>query len=155
MPRDVYVFDPTWRDRQFSKELAKASEGARSEVDKRLDDLISALKTTPHPASDPKIQQAFRANSYAGVIQLPGSNLIEYRFQEFGNKLRVIAKWPGCEGDDCVLLLTITISHDHDRMKSLLRLYKSEIKDWTSFSDGSNRLRLGGALGLLVGGFGD
>ena len=61
------------------------------------------------------------------MVSLHGAKLVEYRL---GGLIRVIAKYPARQGSDDILLLAVTLEHDHERLKSLLRQHKSAIQGW-------------------------
>jgi hypothetical protein len=56
-----------------------------------------------------------------------GGKLIEYRLDSLS---RVIAKYPACADSDDILLLAVTIDHDHARLKALLQQHRAEIDGW-------------------------
>ncbi len=127
--RDLYICTSTWKDRQFQKAFNKLDEIGRAAFLAQLEQLYRALETTPHPVSDPKLKQAYDAKPYGGVVSLRGANLVEY---SLGPLARVIAKFPASPGTNAVLLLVVTLSHDHDRLKSLIKQYRSDIDSWTA-----------------------
>ena len=72
--------------------------------------------------------QPWRPSAYRGVIQTKDGYLVEYRFP---GVMRIIAccfdSPAGTPHQGLVLLLTITLDHDHDRMKRLIRQSSTEI----------------------------
>ena len=46
------------------------------------------------------------------------------------NLSRVIAKFPAREGSEDILLIAVTLSHDHERLKRLIRENRSAIDGW-------------------------
>jgi hypothetical protein len=125
--RRVLVFNSTWQDKRFKKTFAKLSPKDQDDLLLRLSGLAAALAATQHPILDPVLKQRFRPGAYDGVVSLRGAKLVEYRL---GGLIRVIAKYPARQGSDDILLLAITLEHDHDRLKSLLRQHKSAIQGW-------------------------
>lgn len=126
MSREVRVFEPTWQDRHFRKALEKLRAEERAQRASQVAALVKVLQACANPVTDPALQ-AWRPSSYRGVIQLKGGGqLVEYRFP---GVMRVIACcFEGSrEGRSLVLLLTITLDHDHERMKKLLRQNVGEI----------------------------
>lgn len=88
---------------------------------------MKVLKVCAHPVTDPRLQ-SWRPSSYRGVIQVKGGYLVEYRFP---GVMRVIACCFDGSADapvqGLVLLLTITLDHDHERMKKLIRQSSGDI----------------------------
>jgi hypothetical protein len=129
VPRLVRVFEPTWQDRYFRKTVAKLALPEREERAQQVADLVKTLQICAHPVTDPRLQP-WRPSAYRGVAQIQGGYLVEYRFP---GVMRVIA----CcfEGSvestlqGLVLLLTITLDHDHERMKRLIRQSSREIAE--------------------------
>ena len=127
MSRRIFSCSATWKDRKFQKDFAGLSPQAQEEFLRELLTLNAWLEKTPHPATDPQLRQAYRAKSYKGVVVLRSGNLIEY---SIGNLARVIAKYPAREGSGDILLIAVTLSHDHERLKRLIKSNRSEIDDW-------------------------
>lgn len=137
MSRRVFYFDKTWKDRQFQKDFSGLRPSPK-EQDDFLDELkvlIAALENTPHPATDPTLRQKYKAKSYRGVIALKSGNLIEY---SLGNLTRVIAKFPARTGSADILLIVVTIFHEHERIKRLLKLNRSHIENWEEDDPGTD-----------------
>lgn len=126
MSRRVWLFQ-NWRDRKFQRTFKKLRAAEQAELLAKLADLAKDLATVSHPVVHPVIRQKYRSEAYEGVITLKGSKLVEYRL---GRVVRVIAKYPARPDSDDVLLVAVTLDHDHDRLKALLRQYRSEIQDW-------------------------
>jgi hypothetical protein len=125
--RRVLLCKRTWQDKRFQKTFNKLNRREQDDLLIRLSELSAALAATSHPILDPVLKQKFRPGAYDGVVALKGAKLVEYRL---GNLVRVIAKYPARESSDDILLLAITLDHDHERLKSLLRQHRSEIQDW-------------------------
>lgn len=137
MSRVVRVFEPTWQDRHFRKALEKLRAEERKQRAGQVAALVKVLRVCANPVTDPALQ-AWRPSSYRGVIQLKGGGqLVEYRFP---GVMRVIACCFDSSGEprrSLVLLLTITLEHDHERMKRLLRQNVGEIsEEGLSFLEG-------------------
>jgi len=126
MPRPVYCFNPTWQDQRYKKALKRLSPQQQEECLQELDDLIDDLAICKHPKADP-ILQRWKPGPYQRVIEV--SEIYEYRC---GQMMRVIARFidpaPGGE----VLLLAVTLNHDHKRMKRLMKAHGREVSTWTS-----------------------
>ena len=67
------------------------------------------------------------------MVSLKGAKLVEYRLRGL---VRVIAKYPARPDTEDILLLAVTLDHDHERLKSLLRQHRSAIEDWAEETDG-------------------
>ena len=136
MPRLVRVFKPTWQDRHFRKALEKLTLKEREERARQVADLVRVLQVCAHPVTDSQLQR-WRPSAYRGVAQIEGGYLVEYRFP---GVMRVITCCfeggadPALQG--LILLLTITLDHDHERMKRLIRQSSAEIaEDGRTFSE--------------------
>jgi hypothetical protein len=116
--RRVFYCEVTWKDRRFQKDFSRLNPQEQMDFLQSLEKLRKDLEETPHPATDPKLRQAYRAKSYSGVVALKGAQLIEY---SLGPLARVIAKYPASEGRPDILLLAVTLLHDHERLKRILR----------------------------------
>jgi len=124
--RRILICNQTWQDRKFEKAFKKLDAKKQRELLEKLADLSSILARVPHPASHPELQK-YRPTANDGVAHLKGGGkLLEYRLEVS----RVIAKHPACAGSDDVLLLAITVDHDHDRLKALIQQHRSEIDGW-------------------------
>ena len=132
MSRRVFSCEATWRDRKFQKDFARLNPDAQERFLQALEKLIEDLQDAPHPATDPKLRQSYRAKSYAGVVSLRGAQLIEY---SLGRLTRVIAKYPACEGGQDILLIVVTLVHDHERLKRLIKDNRAEIDGWHDSDD--------------------
>jgi len=124
----VFACTATWKDRQFQRAFGKLPQPEQDAFLRDLATLIAALEHTPHPASDPRLKQAFKAKPYGGVVALKGATLIEYSLGRFA---RVIAKYPASQGSTDILLLAVTLDHDHDQLKALIKQYRAEIDAWS------------------------
>lgn len=129
--RPVFTYPATWLDKHFRKTFEKLAPAEREERVRQLVELTEALKACVHPVRDPRLQP-FRPTSYRGVTQIPGGQLIEYRFP---GTMRVIACYfeAGSEArpSEHVVLMTVTLSHDHDRMKRLIQQHRPGVgKEW-------------------------
>lgn len=128
--REVRTFSPTWQDRHFRKSVERLSPEARNERALQVSSLVKALQECANPVTDPRLRPWW-PSTYKGVIRVQGGHLVEYRFP---GVMRVIAccfdstALPSCQG--LVLLLTVTLDHDHDRMKRLLREHSGGISQF-------------------------
>jgi hypothetical protein len=125
--RHVFDFPPTWKDRHFQKDF-KALPGRRQlDILKTLKALISAVESSRHPATDPLLRQTYKVKVYSGVVVLKGATILEY---SIGPIERVIAKYPARGQGGDVLFLAITLSHDHPRIKRLIKEHRAAIDNW-------------------------
>ncbi|HEX4953239.1 MAG TPA: hypothetical protein VF017_07580 [Thermoanaerobaculia bacterium] len=118
---ELVTFEPTWLDKEFEKAFKRLSVAEKESRMEDLAALMEALKGCRHPITDPDLAR-WRPGSYSGVLRLqPHQILIEYRLRGL---MRVIACHvrSSAEGvDDRVVLLAATLTHDHDRLKRLVR----------------------------------
>ena len=129
MPRPVYYFIPTWEDQRYTKALKKLNPQQQEECLQELNDLINDLANCKHPKADP-ILKRWKPGPYKRVIRV--SDIYEYRC---GQTMRVIARFidPAPEGE--VLLLAVTLNHEHKRMKRLMKAHEREVSTWTTPED--------------------
>ncbi|HEX4961335.1 MAG TPA: hypothetical protein VF173_10890 [Thermoanaerobaculia bacterium] len=99
----------------------------REERASQVASLVKVLQVCSHPVIDPRLQ-TWRPSAYRGVIQVSKGYLVEYRFP---GVMRVIAccfdAIAQASHQGLVLLLTITLDHDHERMKKLIRQSSTDI----------------------------
>jgi hypothetical protein len=130
MSRPVRPFKPLWFDHQFKKELRKLTEAKRNE---RLDELAALALTLAecrHPTHDLALQP-WRPSAYQVPKIPPEVRLYEYRC---AFPLRVIVRWvepTEREPEGTVLLVAATLSHDHERLKDILKNNRSELRSWS------------------------
>lgn len=119
MPRPVYPFLPTWEDRRFKKELSKLSAEAREGVLEEISALIDALAECRHPTKD-EVLRPYKPSPYQapGIKREP--RLYEYRLS---GVTRVVAGW--VQDGEAILMVAATLSHDHSRLKRLLKQHNS------------------------------
>jgi len=114
--RPVREYKPTWLDKQFRRDLEARPQRERQQCLDLIAQLLSDLKECRHPVQDPQMQR-WRPTAYGGIVKLkPGCHLAEYRLTR---TMRVIACY--FEGKPDILLVTATLTHDHERMKRLLK----------------------------------
>jgi hypothetical protein len=130
--RRIFFCRETWADRQFKKRLERLRPDERASFLGQLECLYAALVDTPHPATDPSLRQAFKAKSYSGVVALRGASLLEY---SLGKLSRVIAKDPATEDSNDILLIAVTLDHDHERLKRLIKDHRTAIDGRDADSD--------------------
>lgn len=122
---EIRPFEPTWLDRKFRKDFERlvASEKQRRQAE--LDSLFTALSACRHPTSDPGLQRW-----QPGPYRVSGlSDLYEYRCRY---PLRIIVRWIAPserEPEGVVLLVAITLAHDHERVKLLIERSRREIEE--------------------------
>lgn len=120
MSRAVFTFDATWFDREFRKALDGLDPAERKKFEADLAALIGALQECRHPTADTALA-SYKPTAYS--VGVPG--LYEYRL---GPLQRVIAKCADVAAESEILLLTVTLTHDHPRMKGLIDAHKKQIK---------------------------
>jgi hypothetical protein len=128
MARPVHVFEPLWFDRDFKKSLSSLPQDQQTERLEELRDLALALADCRHPTHDPALAR-WRPSAYH-VPKLSGAGLFEYRCRF---PMRVIARWVGpsaAEPEGVVLLVAVTLSHDHRRLRDVLARNRSDLRDW-------------------------
>lgn len=123
MARQVLPYKPTWLDKFFRKDLERLPQKDRGVCLQSLEDLLADLKACRHPLQDPLLSR-WRPTPYKGVVKLAG-HLAEYRL---GSTMRVIA----CYFDDneTILLVAVTLKHDHERLKRLLKEHGRSLPDY-------------------------
>jgi len=127
MARPVHFFEPTWFDRDFRKQFQSLPVREQEERLGELDQLSRALSSCRHPASDPALA-TWRPTSYH-VHKVEG--LFEYRCKF---PMRVIARWidpSETDAEGVVLLVAVTLSHDHRRLKEIIERNRADVRDWT------------------------
>jgi len=117
----VRTFLPTWEDPHYKKDLKKLDEEARQEHLGRLAKLVDILIRCRHPHKEPDLGE-FKPTPYPGVVKIPDAQVIEYRL---GKLCRLIACW--FEKEDTILLVAVTLTHDHDRLKLLIKRDKPSL----------------------------
>lgn len=126
---ELVRYRPTWLDRSFNKALKKTPTREREKRVQDLGDLLEALQSCTHPTLDPSLQR-WRPTAYRGVVEVEGIQFVEYRLPRL---MRVIACYSEEEnpGDAVtrIILLTATLTHDHERMKRLIRQHRSDIQE--------------------------
>ena len=124
MARQVIPFESTWlnADRHFAKAFEGLSAEGQKDFQKRLAVFILALQQCSHPVLDPRLA-SLRPTPYPGVAKISGGQLIEYRLDRSSE--RVVACY--FEQRNVVLLVAVTINHDHERIKTLIKKHKSDI----------------------------
>lgn len=133
MARQVRPFLPTWQDRRYGKDLRRQSPRDREAIEKDLAELLGNLRIAADLATDPSLAR-FKptAYRYRGLPQLrsPGAQLYEYRLHGL---TRVIVchfvSHAAVGGEELVLLLAMTVSHDHERLVRLIREHRSSFDD--------------------------
>jgi len=133
MARRVYTFPRTWQDKHYKKDLARFNPKQRKKLLENIAGLITALSNCTHPTSDP-ILQRWDPSPYKRVIRQGGV----YEYRGLG-LTRVIARWveadPDNQLEEAVLLLTVTVKHDHDRMQTLIQSNEHTISTWKTPQD--------------------
>lgn len=113
LTRRLFTYTPTWLDREYKKSLKALSEQEQADHEADLSGLLRALQACRHPATDLALQR-YRPTAYAG-LGVPG--LYEYRLAGLG---RVIARCLDAAPGGDMLLVAITVIHDHERIKRLI-----------------------------------
>jgi len=126
---ELVYYQPAWLDRSFKKALKKTPARERKQRLEDLGDLLEALQSCSHPTLDPTLQR-WRPTAYRGVVEIEGVRFVEYRLPRL---VRVIACYSEEENpEDAVtriILLTATLTHDHERMQRLIRQHRSGIQE--------------------------
>lgn len=126
MSKNVIPHPPTWLDKSFTKDYKKLSRKEQRSFGERLKELIEALRGCSHPVTDPSLRK-WRPSGYhlAGRFE---ARLVEYRCP---GTLRVIACYfekDSGEIDDAILLVAVTLKHDHSRLKRLIEGQRSGLR---------------------------
>lgn len=124
MARPVYPFLPTWEDRRFKKDLSKLSEEAKEGVLEEISALIGALAECRHPTKDEALRP-YKPSSYRAPGMKKEPRLYEYRLSGI---TRVIAGW--VRDGEAILMIAVTLSHDHARLIRLLKHHRSDLGEW-------------------------
>jgi hypothetical protein len=135
MPELVF-YRPTWLDRSFKKALQKAPPRERERRERDLGDLLIALQGCFHPTLDPSLQR-WRPTAYKGVARIEGFQFVEYRLPRL---MRVVACYSEVENPDRIariILLTATLTHDHERMKRLIRKHRGGLQEYSEEEPGA------------------
>ncbi len=120
MPELVF-FEPTWLDKEFEKAFKRLSADEKEARTEDLAALMEALRSCRHPVTDPSLAR-FKPGSYSGVIRLqPHQVLIEYRLRGLMRVIACYVRSSDETSDDKIVLLAATLTHDHDRLKKLVR----------------------------------
>jgi hypothetical protein len=129
VPREIRTFQPTWKDRQYKKAFNRLPRADKEAVLEELARLIEILPKAKDLALDPDLAQFNPTGySYKGVPRLrsPGARLYEYRLHKL---TRVVvchfASHAALAGEELLLLLAITVSHDHERIANMIRQHRS------------------------------
>lgn len=129
MSRPVYPFLPTWEDRRFKKELSRLSVDAREGVLREISTLIEALAECRDPIRDQELR-SYKPSPYRAPGLKNEPRLYEYRLS--GVK-RVIAAW--ISDGEAILMIAVTLSHDHTRLLRLLKQHRSGLVGWQHQDD--------------------
>ncbi|RMH16932.1 MAG: hypothetical protein D6696_17140 [Acidobacteria bacterium] len=111
-------------DREFRKTFSRRPKKERNRIERQLVGLVEALQASDHPILEPALSR-YRPSRYAIGSIRGDTRLVEYRL---GGTLRVVA----CFFDDLpdhLLLLTVTLHHDHERMKRLIQSHRGSFRD--------------------------
>jgi hypothetical protein len=124
---NVVPYEPTWLDRDFRKALAKLPPGEQEQRLDQLSQLITRLQVARHPTNDPDLAR-YHPTGYGSVAKIASGVLVEYRPPY---PMRVVALWlaPPTTSlqERTVLLLTVTLGHDHERMKTLIKRHSGDL----------------------------
>jgi hypothetical protein len=125
MSRRLYKHEQTWIDSTTKEIFLTWQKPRRQRLYNDIESLTVALKTCADPLTDQSLKR-FRPTPYHGVIDL--DDIYEYRLS---GPTRVVArikpKW--------VLMLSITLCHDHDLVKLLLKVHKDSISGFSPPED--------------------
>lgn len=126
MSKDVRPHQPTWLDKTFAKDYKKLTRDQQRSFTEKLSELIEALRGCGHPVTDPAMGK-WRPSAYRIAGRIEG-HLVEYRFP---GTVRVIACYFETEPGrirDTILLVAVTLKHDHSRLKRLIEGQRSRLR---------------------------
>lgn len=126
MARPVRELLSLWFDHRFKKELGRLPPAEREKRLRELADLSMALAVCKHPTHDPLLAP-WKPSAYHVPKVSPEKRLCEYRCSF---PMRVIARWiEPCEEDPegAILLVAVTLSHDHERLKEIISKNRSDL----------------------------
>jgi hypothetical protein len=127
MPRPVREFDLFWGDRDFKKSLQRLSEPDRLSRLLELTALVVDLAACNHPTHDPALQRWRPSAYHVRNVDSSQVKLFEYRCTY---PMRVIARWIDPtpeEPEGVILLVAATLSHDHERLKEVIRRNRQDL----------------------------
>lgn len=111
----------TWADKDFKKDFKKLPEQHKQRCETALEELITALAACSHPTAEATLQR-FRPTAYRVRHKGDGA-LLEYRLP---GTVRVIVCWH--EESATIVLVAITVRHDHDRLQRLIQAHGGSLK---------------------------
>ncbi|HET9226986.1 MAG TPA: hypothetical protein VFR31_09985 [Thermoanaerobaculia bacterium] len=127
MPRPVREFDLFWGDRDFKRSLQRLSESDRQERLSELTELVRDLSDCRHPTHDPALQRWRPSAYHVRNVDSSQVKLFEYRC---AYPMRVIVRWIDPTPEEpagVVLLVAATLSHDHERLKEVIRRNRQDL----------------------------
>lgn len=117
MSRRVWKHPKTWIDSTTAETFRSWSRPEQQKLFKEIENLRTALKSCTDPLKDPALKR-YLPTPYHALIDL--DDIYEYHLS---GPTRVVArvkpKW--------ILMLTITLSHDHSLMTMLLKVHQGTI----------------------------
>lgn len=129
MPRPVRLFDLFWGDRDFKKAFKRLPEPNQKERLSELATLVSDLAACTHPTHDPALQRWKPSAYHVRSVDASKIKLYEYRCTF---PMRVIARWIDPTHDEpegAILLVAATLSHDHERLKEIIRRNRQDLEE--------------------------
>ncbi len=130
MPRPVRQFDLFWGDREFKKAFKRLPESDQRERLAELVTLVQDLAACTHPTHDPSLQRWRPSAYHVRSVDPSRARLYEYRCTF---PMRVIARWIDPtpeEPEGSILLVAATLSHDHERLKEIIRRNREDLVDY-------------------------
>jgi hypothetical protein len=126
MTRPVRQSESLWFDHHFKKAFKKLPGPEQKKRLAELANLVEKLADCTHPILDPRLSP-WKPSAYH-VPKVPhDKQLCEYRCTF---PMRVIAQWiePCLEDPEgAVLLVAVTLSHDHERLKEIISRNRSSL----------------------------
>jgi hypothetical protein len=122
---ELLFYPETWLDREFKKAFRKLSAPDRESFETELGDLLEVLQNSRHPMTDPALQR-WRPTAYK--VRNQRFQAVEYRLRKL---TRVIVGFlpPETGPIETLVLLTVTLKHDHPRMQRILEQHRGGIRD--------------------------
>jgi hypothetical protein len=130
MPRPVRLFDLFWGDRDFKKTFKRLPKPDQEERLEELAALVRSLASCVHPTHDPALQRWRPSAYHVRNVDSSQIKLYEYRC---AYPMRVIARWIDPtpeEPEGSILLVAATLSHDHERLKEVIRRSRQDLVDY-------------------------
>jgi mRNA-degrading endonuclease RelE of RelBE toxin-antitoxin system len=120
---ELLYYPATWLDRDFKKTWRKLPAREQQRFEEELGDLLEALGHCSHPMTDPVLGR-WRPTAYR--LRKARFQAAEYRLRGLTRVIVGFLPDPqGCIG--AIVLLTVTLKHDHPRILRVLGQHRGEI----------------------------